>query len=258
MVLDRIVESTKERIDVNKSKKPLEIIAEAAIKIPSNKRLHKALSKNGLSLIAEIKKASPSKGLLSKDFNPVKLAKAYESAGASAVSVLTEPTKFSGSTSHLKDVVANCALPVLQKDFFIDEYQVYESRSLGASAVLLIVAILSDDRLKRLKSVADELGMDAIVEVHTDGELDRAINLGSDTIGINNRNLKTLTVNLDTSFKLFDKAKNSGALIVSESGIEEKEQVKKFRQCGFDGVLVGGSIVSAKDPGKQIEYLLSD
>lgn len=212
--------------------------------------LSSRLSDNSkINIIAEFKRRSPSKGQIRSDANPVVIGKAYESAGAAAVSVLTEEDYFDGSLDDLHAVRQAISLPILRKDFIFGEYQVYESAAAGADALLLIVATLNDEALVRLRRVTeDELGMDALVEVHTAEEMRRAGECGAKLVGVNNRDLRTFEVSLDTSIQLAPMAP-AGAVLVSESGIASIEDIRRLRGYGYKGFLVGEALMKADDPG---------
>ena len=207
-----------------------------------------------VSIIAEFKRRSPSKGQISNG-DPVSIAKAYESSGAAAVSVLTEEDYFGGSLDDLRAVRAAISLPILRKDFIFDEYQVYESAVAGADALLLIVAALDDEALKRLRAITeDELGLDALVEVHTDEEMRRAGACGAKLIGVNNRDLRTFQVSLETSIRLAPNAPG-GAILVSESGIASQEDIRRLGDAGYKGFLIGETLMRAGDPGSVLRSL---
>jgi len=208
-----------------------------------------------LAIIAELKAASPSAGVLKRDYRPAEIARRYESAGAAALSVLTEEEYFRGSLEHLKEARAAAGVPVLRKDFILDAYQVYESVAAGADALLLIVAALADQELRRLIELADRLRIAALVEVHTAEDLDRAIAAGAKIIGVNNRDLKTLDVNLETSLRLRPKIP-SGCLSVSESGIRSAADLERLHDAGFDAALIGERFMIAEDPGKALAEML--
>jgi indole-3-glycerol phosphate synthase len=208
------------------------------------------------AVIAEIKKASPSKGLLRADFRPADIARSYERHGATCLSVLTDAGFFQGSDVHLQQAREACAIPVLRKDFTIDAYQVYEARVLGADAVLLIVAALTDARLRKLNALAMELGMDVLVEVHDAPELERALALQPALIGINNRDLKTFHTRLETTLELRQKIP-PGCVAVTESGIHTPEDVARLRTLGVHAFLVGEAFMKAADPGEKLSELFN-
>ncbi|HSP62440.1 MAG TPA: indole-3-glycerol phosphate synthase TrpC, partial [Pyrinomonadaceae bacterium] len=209
-----------------------------------------------INIIAEFKRRSPSKGEIRRDADPVITARAYESAGAAAVSVLTEEDYFGGSLDDLRAAGKAISLPILRKDFVFDEYQVYESAAAGADALLLIVAALDDDTLVRLRRLTeDELGMDALVEVHTADEMKRAAACGAKIIGVNNRNLQTFEVSLETSVQLAPIAPN-GAVLISESGIEAAGDIRRLRSIGYHAFLIGESLMRADDPDEALRSFL--
>ena len=208
-----------------------------------------------LNLIAEIKKASPSKGLIRKEFDCLKIAKAYQENGASAISVLTENKYFLGNMRYLEDVSNNTNVPVLQKDFFVDEGQIYEARVNGASAILLIVAALDDDTLQNFLEIATSLDIDCLVEVHNEDELARALFADAEIIGINNRDLKTFEVDLGISERLISKIPD-GKIIVVESGIKTHEDINRFYELGANAVLIGETFMREQDIGKKIQEVI--
>jgi indole-3-glycerol phosphate synthase len=201
--------------------------------------------RGNVALIAEVKKASPSAGVICKDFDPVRIAVEYEQAGASCLSVLTDEKFFQGDLEYLRDIRAAVKLPLLRKDFIIDERQILEAAEWGADAILLIVAILDDARLKHFHTLATEAGLAVLVEVHDEAELERALALGAPLIGVNNRDLKTFKVSLGTTERIAARLRNakSGALLVSESGIHTRADVQHVARCGAGAVLVGESLV---------------
>ncbi|MCR5815996.1 MAG: indole-3-glycerol phosphate synthase TrpC [Ruminococcus sp.] len=204
--------------------------------------LKAALKRDTLSVIAEVKKASPSKGLICEDFHPLETALEYERCGANAISCLTEEHYFKGSNDYLKTITENVHIPVLRKDFVIDEFQIYHARLLGASAVLLICAILDDDKLSRFTQAAHSVGLEVLTEVHDEQELERALKTDADLIGINNRNLKDFTVDLETTRRLAALVPK-GTVLVSESGIKTNADMKNARECGADAVLIGETLM---------------
>jgi indole-3-glycerol phosphate synthase len=207
----------------------------------------RALQKDGINIIAEFKRRSPSKGMIREDANPIEIARAYETGGAVAMSVLTEEDYFAGSLDDLREVKSTVDLPVLRKDFIVDEYQVYESAIAGADAILLIVAALDDESLARLRRLAeDELQMDALVEVHTSDEMKRAVACGAKLIGVNNRNLRTFEVSLETSLSLTREAP-SEALLISESGLNNSADLRRLYNAGYRGFLIGETLMRAHD-----------
>lgn len=216
----------------------------------------KALSKPGqLNLIAEIKKASPSQGVIRQEFSVLDLAYAYQKAGACALSVLTEEKYFLGKPPYVREVSEHVSLPVLTKDFIVDEVQIFETFSFGSSAVLLIVAILTDKKLQKLLETAHRLGMDALVEVHDEKELQRAIDSGAKIIGVNNRNLKTLKVDFATCERLIPRIPK-GTTIVAESGIKDHTDIQKLQQLGAHAVLIGETFLRAHDVGAKVKEVM--
>lgn len=220
-------------------------------------------------MIAEVKKASPSAGVICQDFDPVRIAKAYAAAGASCLSVLTDEKFFQGSLEHLRQIRAAVKLPLLRKDFIIDERQILEAIEWGADAILLIVAILSDDQLKKFHSLAAEAGLAVLVEVHDDAELERALKIGAGLIGVNNRDLKTFNVDLATTEKIAAKLKSgtgfrpvSGrqdacpTMLVAESGIHTRADVERLKQCGANAILVGESLLRGGNIQTKIRGLI--
>ena len=214
----------------------------------------KALSAEGMSFICECKKASPSKGLIAEDFPYVEIAKSYEEAGASCISVLTEPKWFLGSNDYLKEITENVSIPCIRKDFTVDEYMIYEAKTLNASAVLLICSILSKDQLKEYLDIAHSLGLSAIVETHDEAEMQMAIDIKAKIVGVNNRNLKDFTVDVGNSQRLRDMAP-SDMIFVAESGIKTREDVAVLEQSGVDAVLVGETLMKASDRKAMLNYL---
>ncbi len=208
------------------------------------------------AVIAEIKRASPSKGLLRPDFRPAEIAHSYEQHGASCLSVLTDVDFFQGADAHLQEARAACALPVLRKDFVVDAYQVYEARALGADCILLIVAALDDDQLSALSQLAHTLGMDVLVEVHDLEELERALPLETILVGINNRNLRTFETRLDTTLQLLPMIPKN-RVVVTESGILVPQDAALMRARGVNAFLVGEAFMKSEDPGRKLAELFS-
>jgi len=210
-----------------------------------------------IRLIAELKKASPSKGLIRKDFNPPAIAEIYERSSANAISVLTEQDFFEGSLSFLPAVKKSVSLPLLRKDFIIDDYQIYESRVHGADAILLIAALLDRGQAEEYLHLASELGLHVLFEVHNEEELEKALMVNADIIGINNRDLKTLKIDLSTTLRL-KKEIPRGKIVVSESGIGNRGDVEKLIEAGIDAMLIGTALMEAQDIGKKIDELLGN
>ena len=216
--------------------------------------IERKLAAGQAAVIAEIKKASPSKGLLRADFHPAEIAKSYETGGAACLSVLTDIDFFQGADEHLQQARAACALPVLRKDFTIDSYQVIEARALDADCILLIVAALTDATLSELASVAQQFGLDVLIEVHDAHELERALKLNARLIGINNRNLRTFETRLDTTLDLLTRIP-AGRIVVTESGIQAQADVARMRAAGVHAFLVGEAFMKAADPGTKLNEL---
>lgn len=252
MILDKIVEKRHEQLMREKSLITMEEIKEVLDADVTNSYkgndfpLEGILKSNDLTLIAEVKKSSPSQGIINENINPVEIALKYQACGAGAISVLTEEEFFMGNNEYLSDIRAKVDIPILRKDFIIDPYQIYHSRYLGASVILLIVAILDNDRLKEYLMIADSLGLDAIVEVHTEEELFRAIDIGVRIIGINNRNLNTFEVDLKTTKRLM-KLIPEDRLVISESGIKTAEDISYLKNLGIKGILIGETLMRSKD-----------
>jgi indole-3-glycerol phosphate synthase len=219
-------------------------------------RALRAAAESGPAILAELKKASPSKGLIRPDFDPQALARSLEAGGAAALSVLTDEPFFQGSLRNLEIASAATGLPCLRKDFIVDEYQILEARAHGADAILLIVAALADQELSSFTETAHGLGLDVLCEVHTAEELERAAGLGCDAYGVNNRNLKTFEVRLETSLELVERLP-AGAVHVAESGIHTSEHLERLWNAGFDAFLVGESLMRHADPGAALRSLLA-
>jgi indole-3-glycerol phosphate synthase len=248
--LSEILNKKRERVETAKQQWPLDAVRTDAKSVRSAAKPHAlsgALLNDGINIIAEFKRKSPSKGPIRPDANPRLMANEYQSGGAAAISVLTEEDYFNGSLADLREVKGTVDLPVLRKDFVFDEYQVYEAAAAGADAVLLIVAALDDSVLRRLVEVIEnELQMDALVEVHTSQEMKRAKTLGAHLIGVNNRDLHTFSVSLETSIKLAAEAPND-SILISESGLETSNDLRRLKEVGYQGFLIGESLMKAAD-----------
>jgi len=255
MILDEIVAHKREEIALRKEAAPLSVLEERIALNPPPRDFRGALRKPGISLIAEVKRASPSKGDILPGVDAVDIAGVYEQAGARAVSVLTDHRYFKGSIEDLVAVRRHVALPCLRKEFILDPYQIYESRAAEADAILLIARILSDEQLKEFHQLANALHMAALVEAHTAPEIERALKAGAHIIGINNRDLDSLTIDLNVSLEL-RKRVPGGHTLVSESGIYTREQVRRLEDGGVDAILVGESILSSGNPHAKIRELL--
>ncbi len=255
-ILQKIAETKKEEVARLKSERGLLSLREGAKRQRAPKNFLGALNHPGkLSLIAELKKASPSKGVLRADFQIEPLAKAYAKAGAQALSVLTDETYFQGHLSYLKSAKEASGLPVLRKDFIIDEHQVYEAREAGADAVLLIVAMLEDAQLKQFQDLAWSLSMAVLVEVHNEPEMERALKCGVKLLGINNRDLNDFSVSLQTTFDLLRKIP-TGLSVVSESGIKSREDALKLQEKGITALLVGETFMVSPDIEAAVKALM--
>ena len=247
-MLDEIVERTKERIELEKSIIPLDELKKQVDLLEVNDEFpfKKALQSEDISIIAEVKKASPSKGLIAEDFDYVQIARDYENAGASAISVLTEPYFFKGDDDYLKEIAQNVSIPILRKDFVIDEYMIYQAKYLGASAVLLIVAILDIVQLKKFLDLAHSLGLSAIVECHDGDEIMKALTVGAEIVGVNNRDLTDFTVDIENSINL-RRCVSGDVVFISESGIKTKEGVTRLKENDVDAVLIGETLMKCDD-----------
>ena len=257
-ILEEIAARTRERIAKEKSCIFVSELENRIQEVNKNARQKitflQALQKDGMSYICEVKKASPSKGLIAPDFPYLAIAKEYEQAGASAISCLTEPFYFQGADQYLREISAAVQIPVLRKDFTVDEYMIYQAKSLGASAVLLICAILDDGELRAYRQLAKELGLDALVEAHDEYEVDRALNLGAEIVGVNNRDLRTFQVDMNNSICLRKMALDN-VVFVSESGIRTPEDIRLLYENKVDGVLIGETLMRSPDKKAALESL---
>lgn len=257
-ILDEIVEVKKVRVADSMKRQPIEQLREEATLRRNSVPPHlfkQALGGSGTNIIAEFKRRSPSKGTIREGADPAEIARWYESGGAVAISVLTEEDYFSGSLEDLRLIRQSVQLPLLRKDFIFDKYQVYEAAVAGADAILLIAAVLDDTSLKELRLLAEDLGMDALVEVHSSDEMERAGKSGAPLIGVNNRDLTNFQVSLETSVKLVKQAPD-GCLMVSESGLNNEGDLRRLRQLGFKGFLIGESLMRAESPYLALRKLL--
>ena len=256
IMLDEIVAKTRERLEESKKEKSLEELKKEVrqLEITQDFPFKKALSGDEISIIAEVKRASPSKGMIAEDFDYLAIAKEYELAGASAISVLTEPYFFKGSNDYLREIAENVSIPVLRKDFVIDEYMIWEAKLLGASCVLLIVSILSIVELKKFLDLAHDLGLSAIVETHDGDEIRTAMNVGAEIIGVNNRNLNDFTVDIENSISL-RRCVSGDVIFISESGIKTPEDVRKLKENDVDAVLIGETLMKSDDKKAMISEL---
>ena len=274
MILDTIAASTRKRVEAQKEKKSLEQVIEEAFRIREKETtlgknaageelsgaaggegaFKAALGCPGLSFICEVKKASPSKGLIAPHFPYMDIAREYEEAGADAISVLTEPEFFLGSSRYLEEIHSSVSLPLLRKDFTIDEYQIYEAKTIGASAVLLICSLLTEEQLRRYIGICRELGLAQLVEAHTDDEVEMAAEAGATILGINNRNLKTFEVDFSNALRL-RRLVDPGTVFVAESGIRGPEDVRALAEAKVDAVLIGETLMRADDRKEMLRKL---
>jgi indole-3-glycerol phosphate synthase len=249
MILDDIVDATKRRLLVAGDRERDEMAGKALAcggAGAGGTPFKEALSAPGISFICEVKKASPSKGIIAEDFPYLQIAQEYEEAGAAAISVLTEPDFFKGSDDYLRKIAQKVSLPVLRKDFIVDDYQIYEAKVLGAKAILLICALLDEKTLCSFLALAGELKLDALVETHDEAELKKALRCGAEIIGVNNRDLKTFNVDINNSIRLRPLVP-PGKIFVAESGINNADDIKALRDGGVDAVLVGEALMRQKD-----------
>ena len=255
-ILDELADYSKVRVAADKERYSLNEIKELAAQIKGreNFAFENALRKPGLGFICECKKASPSKGLIEPDFQYLNIAKEYEEAGADCISVLTEPKWFLGSDKYLEEISEAVRVPCLRKDFTVDEYQIYQAKILGASAVLLICSILSREQIRKYLGICDELGLSALVEIHDEKEAKLAVDCGARIIGVNNRNLKDFTVDTDNSRRLRDMIP-ADVIFVSESGVKTAEDIAGIKEMGANAVLIGETLMRAPDKRAKLNEL---
>lgn len=257
MILDQILRYRREDVEQAKRSVSVEQLREQESYRAPRRGFRAALANSPRAIIAEVKKASPSKGVIRADFHPVEIARSYAAAGASAISVLTEERHFQGSLEFLRAIRAAVPLPLLRKDFLFDAYQVHEAKAWGADAVLLIVAALDDGPLRDLMGLAREIGLDVLVEVHDENEVERARAVGADLIGINNRDLRNFVTTLATTENLAPLC-GDDALVVSESGINTPEDIRRLERIGVHTFLIGESLMREADPGVKLRQLLAE
>lgn len=256
-ILTKIVNKKQQRIAAAKKSMPLTTLQELCVPNAAG-RFSSALSRpNQVNIIAEVKKASPSKGVIREDFDPLTIAREYTEGGAVAISVLTEEDFFQGSLEILRNIRSITELPLLRKDFIVDEYQIYEAAYAGADAFLLIASLLEVEQMRAFAALGTELGLDALVEVHTAQELEKVLNCSPSIIGVNNRNLKTFEVNLKTSIDLATQTPKE-TILVSESGINSSADIQYLRQAGYQAFLVGEQLMRAASPGQALAELLAE
>lgn len=254
-VLEEIISKKRERVEAAKKRTPLDELRRLSDRSRKSHALREALRADGINIIAEFKRRSPSKGAIRADADLTQVVTSYNAGGAAAISVLTEEDYFSGSLDDLRNVKNAVTLPVLRKDFILDDYQVYESAAAGADAILLIVAVLDDETLQRLRTLAeDELNLDALVEVHTSDEMKRAAACGAALIGVNNRDLRTFEVSLETSIALARYAPRESVL-VSESGLNSANDLRRLHDAGYRGFLIGETLMRAGNPEQTLREL---
>ena len=255
-ILTQLCRHARDRAEAAKAAVPLEEMRRTALSMNCSTGFpfRQALGKEGMSFIAECKKASPSKGVIADDFPYVAIARDYEAAGAAAISVLTEPKWFLGSLKYLKEISENVKIPVLRKDFTVDEYMIYEAKVNGAAAVLLIVSVLDDEQLCRYLRIAHELGMDALIEAHDEQEIERAVKAGAVIIGVNNRNLRDFTVDINNSVRLRSRVPGN-ILFVAESGIRTRKDIEVLEQGKISGVLIGETLMRSVNKKEMLDEL---
>ncbi len=255
MILDEIVEDKQRVVEQDKDEESLVELKDKIETVGPTRDFRGALARGEISLIAEIKKASPSKGVIREDFNPLGIAKQYQQAGANSISVLTDENFFQGSLNYITEVRTEVKLPLLRKDFIIDAYQIYQARAYGADAILLIAAILTEEELANYLALAEELDLDALVEVHNRKELKLALGVDADIIGINNRDLKVFEVDLATTLGL-KKLVPDDKIVVSESGIKNRADIELLAEHGIDAVLVGEALMKSDDINVKVKELM--
>jgi indole-3-glycerol phosphate synthase len=253
-MIEELVEAARAGVERRRAEVPVEGLARQLGERPEQRPFDEALTRPGLSLVAEFKRRSPSAGQIRDGAEPAELARAYEEGGAAALSVLTDEPNFGGSLDDLREARAACELPILQKDFIVDRYQLYEAAVAGADAILLIVAALEGDELDALHAETRELDLDCVIEVHDESELERALTLDADVIGINNRNLDDFSVDVQTTFELITDVP-AGKTVVSESGIADRATLDELERVGVDAVLIGEALMRADDPAAKVREL---
>jgi indole-3-glycerol phosphate synthase len=252
-ILDEIAEKTRRRIAMEKQEMPLDELRKKG-KVTKPGSFYQALKQEGMSYICEIKKASPSKGIIAEEFPYIEIAKAYEAAGASAISCLTEPEYFLGSNEILGEVAKHVTIPILKKDFVVDPYMIYQAAYYGASAVLLICKILTEEELKEYLELAKQLGLDALVEAHNADEIRKALHCGARIIGVNNRNLEDFSVNTENAMALREFVSEE-IVFVSESGIKTREDIVRLEEAKVDAVLIGETMMRSRDKAAKLREL---
>lgn len=255
MILDKLAEATRIRVEKEKKEIPLEKVKQMALDMPKGDfSFEKVIAEGDIRFICEVKKASPSKGVIAENFPYVQIAKDYEEAGASCISVLTEPDYFKGDKKYLKEISENVSLPLIRKDFVIDEYMIYDAKIHGASCVLLICSLLDKETIEKYIEICDNLGMSALVEAHDEAEIMTAIDAGARMIGVNNRDLKTFTVDIGNSERL-RKLVPDNILFIAESGIKTNADIKRLKEAGVNGVLIGETLMRAENKKEMLDAL---
>lgn len=258
MILDEIAAATRRRVAQLRKRKSLNDVRTAAEALPQlNRGFKERLARPGMNFITEVKKASPSKGLIAEEFDYLRIAREYEQAGAAAISCLTEPKFFLGRDEYLQEISEAVQIPVLRKDFIVSEYQIYEAKAIGADAVLLICALLETAKLKEFLAVSASIGLDALVEAHDEKEVEAALAAGAQIIGVNNRDLKDFSVDLQNSLRLRPLVPQD-KLFVSESGIKTAADIMKLKKCGVNGVLIGETLMRSKNIPLELKQLAGD
>ena len=256
MILDTIIAHKQKELQIEAEQVPLATLKSKLANLPPTKDFRAAIAQSGnINLIAEVKKKSPSKGIIREDFDPIQIAETYAENGAAAISVLTDVRFFDGRLDYLSSIRQVVDVPLLRKDFTIDPYHIYQARVAGADAILLIVAALTKDQLREFMDIAESLSLASLVEVHTDTELEIALDVGAEIIGINNRDLRTFHTDLATTFSL-QEFLPTGKVVVSESGIYTRADVESLREAGVNAILVGESLMRSPDIGEQVRKLI--
>ncbi len=256
MILDTIITHKLKELQNEKERVPLTTLKSQLVNLRPTKDFKRSLANPGsINLIAEVKKKSPSKGIIRKDFDPVKIAKIYAENEVAAISVLTDENFFAGKLKYLSAIRETVDVPLLRKDFTIDSYHIYQARVAGADAILLIVAALTKEQLREFMDIASSISLASLVEVHTEAELDIALDVGAEIIGINNRDLRTFHTDLETTFKLRESIP-AGKVVISESGIYTRDDVQTLQDAGVNAILVGESLMRSPDIGKKVQELI--
>ena len=261
MILDNLAAATQARVERKKAQIPLETVKEQALNLAAKEGtftfpFEQAIAKEGISFICEVKKASPSKGIIAEDFPYLEIAREYEKAGADCISVLTETDYFKGEDRFLREINDAVQIPTIRKDFIIDEYMIYEAKLLGASCVLLIAALLDTETIRQYKAICDQLGLSALVEAHDEAETASALAAGARMVGVNNRNLKDFTVDIHNSIRLRERIPRN-VLFVAESGIKTAEDIAELVNAGVNGVLIGETLMRSPDKARMLDELRS-